>query len=242
MEKQITYENLSSFAYTNDAICQKPICGIVLAFSGLGRAGMVRDDTAHGLYFAKYSILYINPYVDPWCWMNKQAVAFTDELIDAVFTHYGLPEDFPIVSTGGSMGGQCALVYSVYAKRAPIACVANAPVCDVPYHFTERDDLPRTFYNALFGYAEPLEAALRSISPIDLVDRMPDIPYSIFHGECDKAVDLQMHSARFFEKMKANGKNITLTRIPMAGHCQLVPPFENEYLEIAKSAILARKQ
>lgn len=237
MEKQITYEKLSYFAYTNDAICQKPLRGIVLAFSGLGRATMVKDDTTHGLYFAKHGILYINPYVAPWCWMNRDAVAYTDELIDVLFDHYNLPSDFPIVSTGGSMGGQCALVYTVYAKRTPIACVANAPVCDVPFHFTEREDLPRTFYNALFGYSEPMEEALKTISPIDLVDKMPDIPYTIFHGERDKAVNFREHSERFADKMKASGKNITLTCIPLAGHCQLVPPYENLYLETAKEAI-----
>ena len=58
-------------------------------------------------------------------------------------------ENIPVVSTGGSMGGQSALVYCAYSKRTPVACVANCPVCDTVFHFTERPDLPRTLYSAV---------------------------------------------------------------------------------------------
>ncbi len=37
-----------------------------------------------------------------------------------VFAKYHLSENLPIVSSGGSMGGQSALVYAKYAKRTPI--------------------------------------------------------------------------------------------------------------------------
>ena len=135
MEKIITIENLRNFAYCNNQICKKPIKGIAISFSGLGGASMFSEETEDGIRLAENGILFVVPYQNPWAWQNKQNVSYTDEIIDVLFKKYDLPDNLPIVSTGGSMGGLCALVYMVYAKRTPVACVANCPVCDLPYHF-----------------------------------------------------------------------------------------------------------
>ena len=164
MEKIITYETLRNFAYVNDGICGRPIRGIVLFF-GLNGRDMYSDDTPDGQYFARLGILYVVPYNNPWAWMNRQAVSYTDEILDVLFAQYDLPGDLPVVSTGGSMGGLSALVYTKYARRTPVACVANCPVCDLPYHFTERPDLPRTLYSAFWNYEGTLDEALRLSAP-----------------------------------------------------------------------------
>ena len=140
MEKIINIENLRNFAYCNNQICKKPIKGLVVSFFGLGGASMFAEDTEDGIRFAENRILYVVPYQNPWAWQNMQNVAYTDEIVDVLFDEYGLLNDLPVVSVGGSMGGLSALVYMVYAKRTPVACVANCPVCDLPYHFTERPD------------------------------------------------------------------------------------------------------
>ncbi|MBQ7975611.1 MAG: hypothetical protein IJ300_08010, partial [Clostridia bacterium] len=119
MEKIITYETLNRFAYVNDKICKKPINGIAISFFGLGGMVMHDFDPPEGEYYAGKGILYVIPYNNPWAWMNKQAVAYTDEIIDVLIKQYELSEDIPIVSTGGSMGGLSALVYTAYSKRTP---------------------------------------------------------------------------------------------------------------------------
>ena len=222
MEKIITYENLRSFAYTNDRLIQGEIKGIVLSFYGLGNMTMYHSDPAEGLELAKKGILYVIPYYNPWSWMNRQAVAYTDEIIAVLCEKYGLDSDIKIVSTGGSMGGLSALVYCVYAKITPCACVANCPVCDLPYHFTERPDLPRTLYSAFAEYEGDLESALRSCSPLHLVEKMPKIDYIIFHCEGDQAVHLEQHSARFVEAM-GQSHNVAFHTVPLRGHCDLSP-------------------
>lgn len=234
MEKIITYENLRSFAYSNDKICSGPIRGIAVSFFGLGGATMFSEDTNEGIFFAEHNILYIIPYTNPWAWMNRQTAAYTDEIIDVLIRHYHLPDNIPIVSTGGSMGGQSALVYMVYASRTPAACVANCPVCDLPFHFTERPDLPRTLYSAFGTYEGSLQEALESASPYHLADQMPDSAYYIFHCEEDLAVNKQKHSDRFVERL--NGKrNVTYYAVPERGHCNLTPEMWQAY----NDAILA---
>lgn len=240
MKKIITIENLRSFAYCNNQICKKPIKGLTISFFGLGGASMFAEDTEDGIRFAEDGILYVVPYQNPWAWQNKQNVSFTDEIIDVLFREYNLPENLPIVSTGGSMGGLSALVYMTYAKRTPLACVANCPVCDLPYHFTERSDLPRTLYSAFYNYDCSLQEALSSASPLHLVDKMPEnSKYYIFHCEEDKAVNKQKHSDCFVEKMKEK-HNIIYYAIPDRGHCDLTDEMKKLYNKHIVGSIIDR--
>lgn len=220
MEKIINIDNIRNFAYINDRVCKKPIAGIVLDFFGLGNTSVYRSDTVKGEFYGEHSLLYVVPYYNPWCWMNAQTVAFVDELVSVLSDAFGLSE-LPVISAGESMGGQAALVYCAYSARTPAACAVNCPVCDVPFHYTERDDLPRTMYSALSGYNGTLDEALRSISPLHLTDRMPNIPYKIFHCLDDKAVDVARHSDAFVAAMKKAGRDVTYHTVPACGHCDI---------------------
>ena len=235
MEKIISIENLRSFAYCNNHLCTKPISGIVISFFlGLGDDTMFQEDPAEGYQFAEKGILYLIPYQNPWAWLNRQTVDFVDELIDVLFEEYNLPENLPIVSSGRSMGGLSALAYMVYAKRTPVACVANCPVCDLPYHFTERPDLPRTLYSAFATYEGTLNEAMRSVSPMHLIDQMPtQANYCIFHCIEDKMVNKQKHSDRFVEKMREH-HHIQYFAVPERRHCD----FTGEILEKYNTCIL----
>ena len=229
MEKIINYENLRNFAYSNDRCIKGDISGIVLNFTGLGGATIYNTDPGDALEFAEKGIIYVIPYYNPWCWMNRQTVKYVDEIIDVLCEKYDLDmKTVKIVSTGHSMGGLCALVYCAYAKITPCACVTNCPACDLVYHFTERPDLPRTLHSAFGEYEGTMEAALRSASPLHLVEKMPNIPYDIFHCEEDKSVNLEKHSERFVEEMKKEHR-ISLKTIPLRGHCDLSAEMRVEY-------------
>ncbi|MBQ5356181.1 MAG: hypothetical protein IIU08_09960 [Clostridia bacterium] len=170
MKSVITAETLRSFAYLNDRVlCGRPR-GLVLDFMGLGGMTMHGEDTPRGEMFGKAGVLYCVPYLDPWNWMNPFAVRETDEIRAAIEDLTGA-SGLPAVSSGGSMGGLACLVYTRYAAVTPVACAANCPVCDLPYHYTERPDLPRTLY-AAFGTSEQedLEAAMKKASPLHLAE------------------------------------------------------------------------
>lgn len=238
LEKLITYETLRRFAYCNDAICKKPIRGIVLSFFGLGGMKMFSEDPEEAIFYAERGILYLIPYNNPWAWMNSQAVAYTDELLDVLFTQYELDPKTPIVSTGGSMGGLSALVYTAYAARTPVACVANCPVCDLVYHYGERPDLPRTLYSAFWHEEGTVEQAIEKASPLHLAAAMPDVVYHVFHCGADQAVNLQMHSERFVAAMRAAGKSVTFDIVPERGHCDLTEDAWKKFREFVLEAIL----
>ncbi|MBE6687258.1 MAG: hypothetical protein E7591_08565 [Ruminococcaceae bacterium] len=232
MEKIMNAENLRRFAYVNDEIVKKPIKGIVIFFVGLGGCSMYDKSNEMGEFYADKGILFVIPYHNPWAWMNKQTVDFTDEILDVLFEKHDLSEGTPIVSSGGSMGGLSALVYTAYAKRTPSSCVANCPVCDLPYHYTERPDLPRTLYTAFASYEGNFEDALRSASPYHLVDKLPkETEYTIFHCEKDEAVNIDKHSNRLTAKMKEAGFNITYYTVPDRGHCDLGEIYDPMYDE-----------
>lgn len=236
MKKIITYDTLKNFTYTNDDLIRGEVKGIILSFMGLGGAAMFSENE-RGTALAEKGIVYLIPYLNPWNWMNEQAVSYTDELIDVLFEHYGLAEHTPVVSTGGSMGGLCALVYTKYAKRTPKACVANCPVCDLLYHFTERPDLPRTLVSAYGMYeADTLEEAMATASPMHLIDCMPDVKYTIFHCDADRAVNIHSHSEKFVEEMKKE-HDVVYIVVPGRGHCDL-GGMNAAYEKAAEDAVL----
>ncbi|MBQ4054514.1 MAG: prolyl oligopeptidase family serine peptidase [Clostridia bacterium] len=221
MEKIINAENLRSFAYSNDDKVVGKIKGIIVFFVGLGGCSMYNDGNPWADSFAEKGVVFVIPYHNPWAWMNRQTVDFTDEIIDVIFKKHDLDESTPVVSCGGSMGGLSSIVYTAYSKRTPASCVASCPVCDLPYHFTERVDLPRTLYTAFASYEGTLEDALRSASPLHLVDRLPTATdYTVFHCDKDTAVNIEKHSNRFVELMKRE-HDITYYVIPDRGHCDL---------------------
>jgi dipeptidyl aminopeptidase/acylaminoacyl peptidase len=92
----------------------------------------------------------------------------------------------------------------------------------MPYHLTERVDLPRTLYSAFYD-CENFDAALREHSPLHLIAAMPRVPYHIFHCEADQAVNMEMHSVRFVDAMRAAEYELTYDTVPEAGHCKLSP-------------------
>lgn len=233
MNRIITYETIRSFAYVNDKVCKKPICGVVVYFCGLNNKDMFDEDTNEGVYYGEEGVLYVHPYNNPWSWMNAQAIACTDEIIDVIFDHFGLHKNTPIVSMGQSMGGLASLVYTRYAKRTPVGCVANCPVCDLVYHFTERPDLPRTIYSAFWNEEGELNDVLKKYSPVHLAPEMPDAKYYIFHCDKDKSVNLALHSQKFVAAMNEFGKGVELEIIPDRGHCKLTFAANDKRLRLA---------
>ena len=237
MEKIINSQNLRSFAYTNEGLIKGKIKGVVLDFFGLGGMAMFKEDTGTGIFYAERDVLFVLPYSNPWGWMNKDEVALTDEILDVLFEKYGLDDSTPVISTGGSMGGLACIVYTKYAKRTPVGCVANCPVCDLVYHFTEREDLPRTIYSAFFHYDCTFEEALKSASPLHLAPSLPkETKYVIFHCEKDEAVNIDKHSVRFVDELSKT-RDIEFIRVPDKGHCDLGEENVKRYREFALSFI-----
>ncbi|MGI5867870.1 MAG: alpha/beta hydrolase family protein [Kiritimatiellia bacterium] len=193
------------------------IKGVVLAFHGLG-GGLKSGPSTEELEWGRAGGLVVHPYYGPWSWMNRQARTMIDELVDAVYSAYGLADGIPLVCTGGSMGGQGSLLYTRYAKRPVSACLANCPVCDLKHHFHERPDLPPTLWHAFRGYPESMSRCLAEHSPLQQVAAMPDIPYRIIHGGKDKAVSKRHHSDKMVAAMREHRLNVEYVEVAGMGH------------------------
>ena len=73
MKNIINYENLRSFAYSNDKLIEGKIKGVAIDFFGLGCQAMYNnEDTKLAKFLAENNILFFVPYSNPWGWMNKQ--------------------------------------------------------------------------------------------------------------------------------------------------------------------------
>ena len=237
MEKKINYENLGYFAYSNDKAIKGEITGVVIEFFGLGCQAMYHNGTDTGAFYAQNNVLYVVPYTNPWGWMNRDEVRLADEILDVLYAQLGLDENIPLISIGGSMGGLACIVYTKYAKRTPVGCVANCPVCDLPYHFTERVDLPRTLYSAFYGYDCTLDEALLSCSPLHLAKDLPPVTeYTVFHCDKDGAVNIDMHSEKFVKEL-SQYRHVDYYVVHDRDHCDLDEENHNKYREVVLSYI-----
>ena len=237
----ITRETVDSYAFTNASQLSGEIRGIVLCFHGLGGcASLITEPDVFARAYAQAGLLYIMPYDSPWSWMNDTAVRTTDQILSAVQEKYGLDPSLRVVSTGGSMGGLSCLIYARYAGHPISAVAANCPVCDLPTHFTERPDLPRTIYSAFAHYSCGVEEAVRLHSPLHQADRLPDIPYYIVHGDGDTAVNKALHSDRLVAKMRQLGYSVEYREVPGMLHCQLPQEEIDSYIRFVVRQVLGQ--
>jgi dipeptidyl aminopeptidase/acylaminoacyl peptidase len=161
--------------------------------------------------------LVVAPYSGPWNWMNAETLVFLDALVGDVLRAFALPEDFPLISTGCSMGGQGSLLFTALTRHRVVACEALYPVCDLAFHHAERPDTARTL-RAAFRREPDYAAALRLHSPLHRVAELPDIPYLVLHGERDEAVSKSAHSDPMVAAMRARGLSVEYAEVEGMGH------------------------
>lgn len=232
----INKDTLNYYARTNEELIKGKVKAVVLEFPGLGGGSCLGGVNAFGGYTGSYAeecarrgILLAYCFTGPWSWMNKGAVMTTDAIVDAVFDRFSLFENTPVVSTGGSMGGLGALMYSCNARRTPAACAASGPCCDVVAAYYAHPDFPRTFYSAVADYDMPFENALKSLSPLYNTERMPFIPYYIVHTGADEVLPYEKHSEPFINKLRSLGHDVTFVYEPGRGHCDITPPVREKF-------------
>jgi len=246
MKKFITKDNIDKFAYINHSCIKKPIKGIVVRLHGYGWCGLLTEPCDRDIRYGEAGILAIYPYYSPWAWMSDASISFIDELVDKAIELYDLPDDIPVVSEGGSMGGQGALVYSLYAKRTPICCCTDSPVCDMLGLVSDEEhaDAITSVYNSYYNEEGNLEDKMIKKSPIELVDKLPKIPYYIIAGTADTIVYTDKHAIPFAQKMKDHGYDIRLDVIEGYEHCAInaYPEKLNEYLDYMINMILNYKK
>ena len=219
---RIRWDNIRQFAHCNADSVRKPVRGIVVFHHGLGCKQFDPNLKGWEEDYARHGIVALHPHASPWGWMNDVSVRLADALVDRVAEHFNLPDDVPVCSAGGSMGGQGALVYARYSRRRVVSVVANCAVCDLAFHETERPDLPRTFA-AAFGDCPDYDAAIRAHSPLALAPTMPDIDYFIFHSTGDRAVGKAAHSDKMVAALRAAGRRVTYVVTEGKHHCELSP-------------------
>jgi alpha-beta hydrolase superfamily lysophospholipase len=208
---------LDKIAWIGAEYVKPPIAGIVLRFPGLGGGFTKWDPDSNDLEWGEAGALTVSPFQDPWGWMNPSVLHFTDDLVEAIRLHHQLGPEVPLLSTGGSMGGHAALLYSAKSRHRVAACMATCPVCDLPYHYSERIELPRTMHHA-FGSYEDITAQLIEHSPLHQVEALPDIPYLLVHGEKDQAVKKSAHSDPMVAAMRARHLRVDYVELPKMGH------------------------
>jgi len=215
----ITEKNVNLYSYSNIQAMQFPIHSITISLHGWYESKMRDTITDFETELANNHVLCIYPYYSEWSWMNFPTINLIDDIVGFYIKQYALSDNIPIIVFGKSMGGLSALIYTLYSARTPIACAANCPICNLPLHIKEREDLPRTIYAAYGGYHIPLEIAMELHSPIHQVEKMPHIPYYIVHGYADTLVNKVSQSDSYVSRLKELNYDIEYHEVVGMKHC-----------------------
>ncbi len=227
--KYINRDNFEFYCNTNGHLLKGSPRGIAVEFPGLGGGsclGGTMDMVPYGGDYAERlanaGILLVYMFSGPWNWMNKGAARFTDLVLDAIREKYGLPEDVPVVATGGSMGGLAGLMYPALSRLNITACAVTCP-CVNPANalFADRV-IPRSFLSTLAVFDKPFEESLKMISPAENVSSLPDIPYLVL---CDGDDELfpccELES--FAETLRENGREVEFIIMNGCRHGEFKP-------------------
>ena len=238
-------DTVTLYANTNETFLNGQVKGIILELPGLGGGScmggsMDRQEYSapHAKNFAENGIVLAYLFPGPWSWGNRGAVRIADAVVAALAEKYGLGKEFPLLVSGGSMGGQGALMYAAETRYSLCGVAVACPCTDIPALFYVRPEFPRTFISAVAGYDMPLEEALQQISPINRVNDMQDTAYYICSNSADELIpELQIDT--FTEALQNRGISVTYRRQPDTLHGQFLPEIWEEMHRFMLERVLA---
>lgn len=220
MDKEFLTEHFDKLAHNNRALIKGEIRGILLYFRGCGYTLNPTMDTCGYEMCAENGILFLFPQYNPWCWMNKRTVRFLDAMLDVAIKMYDLPKDIPVGIYGGSMGGYNTFHYAVKSKYRIVAACANCPCCNMEYEcFNGNNSILRTYYESALEDTDDFRTYVHENSPLNMVEKLPKIPYRVAVGLKDDILYPALHSLPMIERMLAAGHDVTRIDFPEMKHC-----------------------
>ena len=242
----INKDTVSLYANTNENIIKLPIKGIIIELPGLGGSSclggtmdMKPYDAAHITNYAEKGILVAYMFPGPWSWGNKGAVRMTDALIDALIEKYRLDKDIPIVISGGSMGGLGSLNFASNTRHKLVGCAAACPVVDTVFSMEVHQHFPRSLICAVASLDMPFEDALKTISPMENVEKLPLIKYYICSDGADELIPEEQIEA-YINKMGDRGLDVIYKAQPGLVHGGFTGEVWNELHKFMEDCILTR--
>lgn len=221
LDETITRENYKNLCYTSHNIIKGEIKGVVTDFHGFGQMSMKNGEDKHDKYLAEKGILVVFPFYGPFAWANDGCMEFCEKIIDLTYEIYNIPETVPFVINGESMGGMTAINFAAYTKRKAVAVSLNSPVCDLKTLTESRIDILRALCDAYAYEGRGYEDAMKAHSPIEMVDRMPKVPFYFVQGGEDLEFPGEQHSGVMTELMKAKGYDVRYEFVPEMEHCHI---------------------
>ena len=226
-------ETIGLLSKTNMSQGLEKVKSIVVFLCGLGQKPYKEHEVAFKV-LASHNVLAVSPYLSLWNWMNDQAIALVDAVLDYYVKTYHL-ENVPIILNGSSMGAYGAIYYSFMSKHNIKTVVANSPVSDLLFHLHERYDTYMALYNAFYEPGKDFEETLHQRSLIEIIKKLyNNIEYKIFISSKDEEIDLERHCVTLFNKMHQKGFNVSLFVSKAEGHCKM----DETNMEIYKNTLL----
>ncbi len=222
MDKQYLKTHLNRACLSNIDLIDGEIKGIALYFTGLGHASVPTTDMVAAPFCAEKGILYILPFYNPWCWMNKRTVNYVDAIVDCAKELYNLDANIPVGIYGGSMGGYNTFHYALKSKHRIVAADLLCPCCNTEYEMSVNPGLLfRSYFDSAMEDTDDFGTYIKENSPVSMVEKLPKIPYRFAVGLRDTVLAPGAHSLLMIERMTEAGHSVERMDYPEMAHCNI---------------------
>ena len=218
--EHITEDNILDFSFINLDTLEKPIKAVCVELHGFTDSTMYEKSPKKAEVLGRQGIVWVFPYYSVWAWMSKSSLQFIEQVLDAVYKKLKIVDSTPLIITGGSMGGLTAICYQIYGKRKAVACAANCPVTDMALFYERSIRSRRAILSAHILDETPLEKITYKYSPINLVEKLPKIPYLLVFGGKDGSVTEEYWDV-FLKKMSGYGHYVKPIIHEDMDHCDI---------------------
>lgn len=230
-------DNIDCYARTNASMLSARPRAVVLEFPGLGGGSCLGGSMDIGPYEGEYAarmaendVLLVYLFSGPWSWMQKGSIRITDLVVDAIFKKYALDELTPVLVSGGSMGGQGAIMYAARSRhKEKIRAIAAACPCfDLTDCIFSDPIFPRAFVLGAADQQCSLMEALENLSPLHRIDELATVPYFIACDGADQFFDAT-RMKEFADMLSARGASVIFRHMDGLTHGAFTPEVRNEF-------------
>lgn len=222
MDKKFLKDYFNKICLSNIDLIKGDIRGIALYFTGLGHTSQPMNDMVAAPVCAENGILYILPFYNPWCWMNEKTVKYVDAIVDTAMELYNISKDVPVGIYGGSMGGHNTFIYAMKSKHRIVAAAILCPCCNMEYEMAySTNTIFRSYFESAIEDTDDFKAYIHDNSPVNMVEKLPKIPYLFAVGLKDTVLVPSQHSDLMIERMISAGHEVERQDYPEVAHCNL---------------------
>ncbi|MCX6623747.1 MAG: prolyl oligopeptidase family serine peptidase, partial [Acidobacteria bacterium] len=170
------------------------------------------------------------PGLGPMHWMNREARAKLDRVVDRVLADYPIQRK-RVFLMGASMGGGSSLAYAIHRPKLIRAACSHMGMTDFRQWYQDEPRRQKQLAETFGGTPDTAPAAFAEVSAMANIRVFRKIPLFLVYAADDKVV-LPAHGRQLYDAVRKQGGTAILRIAPGVAHKnESIMPYQQEIME-----------